>query len=206
MEEQVVHSGLVWPIDGTVTRPVPSPHEYVIVHAFTPEECGEIIALQKQSQHYWEVDSRVDQRGLGTFERMLLEPKQAEWVFNKLGRLVAEVNAKHFGFDLLYLDDIQLTWYDASCQAFFAQHVDATAISPLPTIRKISITLQLSRPQDYSGGELVLYPFGTKNPIIADKGLGVATIFRSHIIHEVTPVTSGKRYSLAVWAKGPSLR
>jgi PKHD-type hydroxylase len=60
----------------------------------------------------------------------------------------------------------------------------------------------MSEPEEYDGGELRLYPQGL-NYVTMPKQRGMAVVFRSHIVHEVTPVTRGKRRSLVIWASGP---
>ena len=49
--------------------------------------------------------------------------------------------------------------------------------------RKISFSIQLSDPSEYSGGELQFYY--ESSPEIADKKRGCLTAFPSYILHEV---------------------
>ena len=69
--------------------------------------------------------------------------------------------------------------------------------------RKLSVTMQLSEPADYEGGDLLLYWQNLKTPAKAVRNKGTMTLFRSHIIHEVSPVTKGTRRSLVTWVHGP---
>ena len=81
------------------------------------------------------------------------------------------------------------------------------------TVRKISCSIQLSDPKEYTGGEFELLSssqneetgeFGTKPislPHIKNKGACIC--FPSYTYHRVTPVTSGIRKSLVVWFRGP---
>lgn len=71
--------------------------------------------------------------------------------------------------------------------------------------RKLSGTVQLSDPTEYEGGNLILCPEGPE-PQYANKAKGGVILFRSHILHEVTPVTKGTRYSLVAWVNGTMLR
>ena len=80
--------------------------------------------------------------------------------------------------------------------------------------RKISVTVNLSDPNDYDGGDLWLTKLPQDsslneletftNPNFRDKGAVV--VFPSWIRHRVTPVTRGTRYSAVVWFNGPPLR
>ena len=58
------------------------------------------------------------------------------------------------------------------------------------SLRKISITVQLSGPDDYEGGDLEYWKGGT---IIhtGSKKLGAVFIFPSYMMYRVTPVTKG---------------
>ena len=80
--------------------------------------------------------------------------------------------------------------------------------------RKISVTVNLSDPNDYDGGDLWLtkHPQDSNineletftNPAFRDKGAVV--VFPSWVRHRVTPVTRGTRYSAVAWFNGPPLR
>ena len=64
--------------------------------------------------------------------------------------------------------------------------------------RKLSMTIQLSDPSEYEGGDLIV-----NDKLINFKTPGQAILFRSNLIHEVTPVTKGDRISLSYFIHGP---
>ena len=80
--------------------------------------------------------------------------------------------------------------------------------------RKIYVTVNLSYPNDYDGGDLWLTKLPQDsstneletftNPNFRDKGAVV--VFPSWVRHRVTPVTRGTRYSAVAWFNGPPLR
>ena len=72
----------------------------------------------------------------------------------------------------------------------------------MPTVRKISMTLLLSDPKDFKGGELEI--LGNKKRV--DLKRGHAIFFASFIRHRVKPVTKGNRKSLVMWFGGPPLK
>ena len=84
---------------------------------------------------------------------------------------------------LLYYDG------DADKKAFRDAHTDWTSFS---CHRRMSIIIGLSNPSDYEGGELV-FP---KNNLTYKLDKGSAVIFNGRLLHEVLPVTKGKRYVL----------
>ena len=70
--------------------------------------------------------------------------------------------------------------------------------------RKISFTVQLSRPDEYAGGDLRF--IGNDARIPFGRELGAATIFPSFMLHEVSPVAQGERFALVFWVHGPAFR
>ena len=74
-------------------------------------------------------------------------------------------------------------------------------------VRKLSMTLNLTQPDQYKGGNLK-FDFGPHAgrarfktcKEIRDQGSMI--IFPSFVHHQVTPVTSGTRYSLVIWSLG----
>ena len=71
--------------------------------------------------------------------------------------------------------------------------------------RKLSMTIQLSDPSEYEGGELEIVDYYNRTHIFP-KEKGMFIVFDSRIPHRVCPVTNGTRMSLVGWANGPKLR
>jgi PKHD-type hydroxylase len=74
-------------------------------------------------------------------------------------------------------------------------------------VRKISITINLSKPESYEGGNLKFDfgPHATKerfHECMEIRPRGSIIVFPSFLHHQVTPVKKGTRYSLVVWVLG----
>ncbi len=69
--------------------------------------------------------------------------------------------------------------------------------------RKLSICIQLSNPDDYTGGE---FEFKTLENPTGYKTQGSILVFPSYNEHQITEITSGTRYSLVGWMEGPRWR
>ena len=124
------------------------------------------------------------------------------WLFLKIKDVVSYFNNNFYHFDVSGVEALQYTIYN-SPGGKYGMHRD---FDPNPWIqRKISITFQLSDENDYTGGDLTLYPTNSTGYKMPRKK-GSATAFFSHMIHEVTPVTEGVRKSLVVWVLGPPLK
>lgn len=77
-------------------------------------------------------------------------------------------------------------------------------------VRKISMTLNLTDPDEYEGGDL-MFNFGASTdyePFTFKEARkqGTIVIFPSFLEHCVSPVKKGIRYSLVLWTLGPSFK
>jgi PKHD-type hydroxylase len=126
------------------------------------------------------------------------------WIYEKLFNYAEEANNVMWKFNIGdNLEKIQYTIYDSSDAGMYDWHIDCGDSSP-SCFRKISITVQLTGPNDYSGGDLIL-KYG-KNDTFVPKDKGRVVIFPSFALHRVTPVESGIRKSLVLWLGGSSYK
>ena len=116
-------------------------------------------------------------------------------------------------------EDVQYGVYDVG--DYYDWHVDQDDhLKPYPSwkdgksinfpgCRKISVSLMLSGPDEYEGGELDIEVKGPHRDLRYDTfklSKGSIIIFRSCLWHRVRPVTSGVRKSLVTWFRGPPFR
>ena len=134
-----------------------------------------------------------------------------DWLYKRLIGLAEEANRNVWDFDLTAaLESIQYTEYYASENGHYDWHQDIGK-GALPSKRKVSITIQLSESDEYTGGELQLCTGsnGTgqlDNTIECPRGKGVGVLFPSYMMHRVSPVTKGVRKSLVLWVGGSHYR
>ncbi|MFZ9688112.1 MAG: 2OG-Fe(II) oxygenase [Chitinophagaceae bacterium] len=121
------------------------------------------------------------------------------WIFEKFSSVVIDANERFFKFELNRIESLQYTVYNKS--HFYKNHVDLTYQNLDDATRKLSFTMQLSNPDDYKGGELILK--NGPEPHIAGKNRGSIIFFPSYVLHEVTPVLKGTRKSIVGWVTGP---
>jgi predicted 2-oxoglutarate/Fe(II)-dependent dioxygenase YbiX len=124
------------------------------------------------------------------------------WLYERLWSAALECNRQFFCVDIRGIEaNVQLARYDGASQGFYDWHTDFAPIRPL---RKLTLSIQLSRPEDYDGGDLeLLYQAG---PQPLDRARGTLVAFPSFMLHRVTPVTRGARWSLVAWVVGPRWR
>ena len=124
---------------------------------------------------------------------------ETEWIYKRLTDNILQVNSEWYDFELEKIEKIQFTYYNSEEQGCYKAHVDPLNWE-MPHNRKLSFVMQLSKPEEYEGGELLLHV--GHEPAIIEKKQGMAIFFPSYILHEVTPVTKGERYSLVAWVHG----
>ena len=128
----------------------------------------------------------------------------AAWVLPAMITAVAAANRQAFNFDLTdFGESPQVARYAAAGADHFDWHADIGA-GVWAARRKLTIVVQLSDPTDYAGGTLQLRPDANITDAVTARG--TATIFPSFVLHRVTPVTMGTRWSLTLWAHGPAFR
>lgn len=127
-----------------------------------------------------------------------------DWLYYKLMELADIANDECWHFDLNSVPEmIQYTEYNSDELGKYDWHQD---IGPGElSVRKISITVQLSDNHEYEGGDLCFWNGGESletNYDVASKGIGNVVIFPSYLVHSVKPVTKGTRKSFVLWLGG----
>ena len=140
------------------------------------------------------------------------------WIYKEIQPYIHKANNNAgWNFDWDYSESCQFTiykkkqYYDWHCDSW-----DKPYMEDGPTkgkIRKLSVTVSLTNPQEYKGGELE-FDFRNEDPEkkpairscteILPKGSLV--VFPSFVWHRVKPVTKGVRYSLVIWSLGYPFR
>ena len=175
---------------------------------FSPEQCQMVIdkgmSLKKEKAEVgmgqrpdggYDPDKRVTTISWIPFKEMVEMYKQIEITMLK-------ANNNHFGFEGMQLNEPgQFTHYPVG--GFYDWHMDNEILGKhQPPVRKISMTLLLSDPSTFDGGELEFMHKGKK----AKLKQGQAIFFASWLQHRVKPVTRGERSSLVMWFGGPPFK
>lgn len=113
-------------------------------------------------------------------------------------RAARTMNHQVYRFELSgFSDFFQYSVYHGAEGGHFGWHIDQVRG---PAHRKLSFSLQLSGPDEYAGGDLVIH---AAQPATAPKNRGVLIAFPSYALHRVTPVTAGTRKAMVFWTAGP---
>jgi PKHD-type hydroxylase len=129
------------------------------------------------------------------------EPRY-RWLYERMWLAAVECNRRFFCVDIGGIEpNLQIARYDGADRGFYDWHTDFAGIRPL---RKLSLSIQLSWPEDYDGGDLELLYDAV--PQRLERTRGTLLAFPSFMLHRVTPVTRGTRWSLVAWVLGPRWR
>lgn len=115
-------------------------------------------------------------------------------------------NREHFGFDIsVGAHEFQFTEYHGESQGKYDWHHDVWWENPRAHDRKLSVVIQLSDPNNYTGGD---FEFGEPCDFSSSafKPRGSVVVFPSFFRHKVNAVTTGTRYSLVSWVDGPKFK
>ena len=123
-------------------------------------------------------------------------------MYRDIERTMLQANNNHFGFEGMQLTEFgQFTHYHTG--GFYDWHTDNDVLGKhQPPVRKISMTLLLSDPSTFEGGDLEFMD----DKKVAKLRQGQAIFFASWLRHRVKPVTKGERQSLVMWFGGPSFK
>jgi len=174
-------------------------------NAFSKEECQKIINIAKDKGLIKGKTFNDDKtKDIRDSKISWLYPADGiDWVFRRVTDITLNLNERFFKFDLFGLNEgFQFTNYE-SPSGKYGKHVDR---SMSMSVRKLSISIQLTNPEEYEGGELKLYDGDDDEAIVMDKTQGTLILFPSYVLHEVMPVTKGTRNSLVTWITGKQFK
>ena len=176
---------------------------------FSPEQCQDIInAGHHQKQEEAKVGHTDTKEGAHDTKKRVttiswIPFKVLPQMYKIVERTMLQVNNNHFGYEGMQLTEPgQFTEYPKG--GFYDWHMDADVNCQFdPPIRKISMTILLSNPSEFEGGDLEFLTEGNKPPQLIQ---GQAIFFCSLLRHRVAKVKKGIRRSLVMWFGGPPFK
>ena len=210
---------------------------YYFQSALTPRMCDDIVAYGKQHQAEMAVTGGVSKKvetgdKLTKKEIKNIQKKRDsdivwmndKWIYDAVHPYIHEANQKAgWNFEWDWSESCQFTkygvgqYYGWHCDSWEEpyqrkQNEDGTYPIDHGKIRKLSVTISLTEPDEYVGGNL---EFDFRNQIDWERDKkskikecteirprGSIIVFPSFVWHRVAPVTKGVRNSLVVWNLG----
>ncbi|QJR10668.1 PKHD-type hydroxylase YbiX [Usitatibacter rugosus] len=180
----------------------PNPHlqdVQLLEGVFDAAECERIIELGR-SRPRWDGRCTSEDPSYRVCVTSWMEQEAGNrWIFDRVARAVHEANGI-LAFDLSgFGEPLHCVEYGAG--GGFEWHSDLTA--GRASNRKLSVSIQLSDPADYRGGELELCPHGVMKGF---RARGSVLVFPAYIPHRVLRIESGVRHAMVAWIHGPAFR
>ena len=216
---------------------------YYFQSALPPKLVDDILAYGKQHEAEMAVTgggSKDDKRNTdkkGNLKKSIVKDIQKKrksdivwmndtWIYKEIHPYLHEANQKAgWNFEWDWSESCQFTKYGVG--DYYGWHTDSwnkpytrppleDGTRPIDhgKVRKLSMTISLSHPEEYEGGNFEVdlrnstdYDNKTdrkhsKRLVTEIRPRGSIIIFPSFVWHRVTPVTKGTRHSLVVWSLG----
>ena len=199
-------------------------HYWYFKSAIPERICDDIVKYGHQLQDQIAVTGGYDNKKLNKKQIVNLKKKRNsdvvwmddKWIYKEIQPYIHNANKNAgWNFDWNHSESCQFTkykkgqYYDWHCDSWDRPYQKQGDPTTHGKIRKLSVTVTLSNPKEYKGGELE-FDFRNNDPDkksnirkcteILPKGSLV--VFPSFIWHRVCPVKSGERNSLVIWNLG----
>ena len=214
---------------------------YYFQSALSPRICDDIVQYGKQHNPemavtggYGRDDKNNSYKVDGTLKKSAIKNLQKKrksdicwmndrWIYKEIHPYIHEANRlAGWNFEWDWSESCQFTkykvgqFYDWHCDSWDKPYDKADDPNTNGKIRKLSVTISLSDPSEYEGGNL---EFDFRNQVDWERNKkskikecteirprGSIIVFPSFVWHRVNPVTRGTRYSLVIWNLGRPFR
>lgn len=178
------------------------------------EVCEKILSIGKNKlKNYCEKGKEKNGKVGRKSDICWLNINEERWIYDLVLPVITTANTNAgWKYEFDYIEPIQFTKYGV--KQYYNWHCDQIGchnsvnktdnLNLNNKVRKLSVSINLSDPNEYDGGDLMLKQNGSnKNLTINEiKPQGSIAVFPSYVWHKVTPVTKGTRYSLVLWTSG----
>ena len=196
-----------WNVDADFYRN----NHYIFQPLFSEEQCDEIISIGERLKKEDGTIRNDENAGVSVHIRKckiswIPLAVETKWIFESIYKSVEKANQWKLdirGFhEALQYTVYDSTYADANHLPMYNWHTDTGRNT---NYRKISLSVQLSNPNEYNGG---IFELGRNGLFNEPKHLkkGNAIMFPSLLRHRILPITAGIRKSLVVWIAGPHIK
>ncbi|MDP6037825.1 MAG: 2OG-Fe(II) oxygenase, partial [Candidatus Latescibacteria bacterium] len=131
----------------------------------------------------------IDHQNKKRRDHTVTDAKLLQLLTSTVGRRVMPEVQRAFYYKATRFEGFKITCYDSEVGGFFHAHRDN--LSPSTAHRRFALTLPLN--DNYKGGHLTFPEF---SPHRYRPSAGDAVIFSCAFLHEVHPITEGRRFTL----------
>jgi hypothetical protein len=126
---------------------------------------------------------------------LIVDPQLRETMRDQIVRRLVPAVERFFRFSATRMDRYLVSCYDAALGGHFFRHRDNENAGARH--RRFAVSINLNK--DYDGCDLVFPEFGRRR---YRPPVGGAVVFSCGMLHEVTPITRGKRYAVLPFLYG----
>ena len=156
---------------------------------FGGEESGFLFDVKGQTTRV--IDHRLKRRS----DLAVAHPQLREAIRNQVVRRLVPAIGQFFQFAATRMDRYIVACSDSAVGGHFYRHRDNVNIGAQH--RRFAVTINLNK--DYEGCDMVLPEFGRR---IYRAPVGGAMVFSCGALHQITPVTAGRRYAFLAFLYG----
>jgi len=172
-----------------------------VPNVFSPEECGRLIAQFNQEDQYLVRPPRegevtrnfkvpvYEHNRQDRVDQIVKDPKALEFIDQRIFGRITPMIMKAFAFNVTRREAIHVARYTGAREGQHMGHRDNT--SAAMSYRRFALSIALNN--DFEGGEIT---FEEYSPHGYKPFPGTALVFSSSLLHEVSEITRGTRYSL----------
>ena len=212
---------------------------YYFESALPPKLCDDIIRYGKSHKADMAItggisESEDSKKADGSLKKSVINNIQKKrksdivwlndrWIYKEIHPYIHQANkAAGWNFQWDWSESCQFTkygvgqYYGWHCDSWDKPYNKPDDLNSHGKIRKLSVTISLSEPEDYVGGNLEFDMRNQKDweqdkkkaihECTEIRPRGSIIVFPSFVWHRVAPVTKGTRYSLVVWNLGEPWR
>jgi predicted 2-oxoglutarate/Fe(II)-dependent dioxygenase YbiX/peroxiredoxin len=182
-------------IDDAAGVPLTAP-ALIVPRVFDFALCDHLVALHDQlggvdSGFLLDRDGRtmtvIDHRLKRRQDLVITDPELRAMMRDQIVRRLLPTIERFFQFRPTRMDRYMVSCYDAATGGHFFRHRDN--VNAGADHRRFAVSLNLNK--DYDGGDLIFPEFGRRTYRAPSAG---AIVFSCGALHEVTPITRGRRY------------
>ena len=160
-----------------------------LYEAMGGEESG--FLLDRDGKTATVVDHRLKRRR----DLLIVDPELRRTMREQIVRRLVPPIERFFGFQATRMDRCLVSCYDGATGGYFFRHRDN--LNAGAEHRRFAVSINLNK--DYEGCDLVFPEFGRRS---YRPPTGGAIVFSCGALHEVTPITRGKRYAFVPFLYG----
>ena len=120
----------------------------------------------------------IDTHKIRKSNTYFLREPEYDWIYKKLEPAINHVNITNYSKVLYSIEPLQYSEYDSEYNGFYGKHIDCHPFK-YPLIRSLSFSVQITKPEEYEGGDLLIY--NDDKVFKGNRNYGTVTFLNHHL-------------------------